>query len=105
MFDTALASSSYTHTNMVVFHVSDSERLSGEELQYAYREYSKAREAPCARLPANELQREGDKEYRGPCRYMKTQYNRLDPLMVMSGVCAVSQQGGVCGKARSSAHH
>lgn len=66
---------------MVVFHVSDSERLSGEELQYAYREYSKAREAPCARLPANELQREGDKEYRGPCRYMKTQYNRLDPLM------------------------
>lgn len=95
----------YAYTNMVVFHVSDSERLSGEELQYAYREYWKAREAPCARLPANELQREGDKEYRGPCRYMKTQYNRLNPLMVMSGVCAVSQQGGVCGKARSSAHH
>ncbi len=74
-------------------------------IQYAYREYSKTRKPGVPGCPLMNSIQYSDTDYRGPCRYRGAQYSRLEPLMIMSVVCADSKQVGVWGKAGKNNSH
>lgn len=74
-------------------------------IQYACREYSKTCRPGVPVCPLMNSIQYGDTDYRGPCRYRRAQYSRLEPLKIMSRVCADSKQVGVGGKAGNSISH